>query len=272
MISFRKNVFLTTFILILCVSFSTRTYSMDDYFPKKTAKIKNAKAILVSSSGDILTLANSVWLNAKLKARYENGVSWMHFPNENNDKSDRTDSENEFKEAISSAVKDGNTIDVYIAGHSNGGRFDLAKKLPREYKSNIRLIYNTGCFDGSKYAAKYWLRGNTKKADKAYVGHVGSSSSFIFLDSFLDNWASGMRLQEAVKKANDFTSDDLENDEIRKFLFNWISGKEYIEIAKKGSVAIFFGDPKISIRTQKTISAPEIETIKSKPFLYSLPF
>lgn len=82
-----------------------------------------------------------------------------------------------------------------LAGHSNS-YYELLERIPEPLRKKIRLVYNSGCGDG-KDAEKY-----LKLGVGSYVGHVGTSYSWVFINAFQKSWKRGNNVRKAVEAGN----------------------------------------------------------------------
>lgn len=93
-------------------------------------------------------------------------------------------------------------VDLFIFGHTNGADDWFRARFAEQFQGKLRLVYNSGCNDGSAAAAGRWLR-----SARVFVGHPGENWGETYTPAFVWHWLSGKSAAESAQAANKKLSD-----------------------------------------------------------------
>jgi hypothetical protein len=101
----------------------------------------------------------------------------------------------EFIEGLNKLLSGRQQVDIFLLAHTNY-YYDWVREIDPAKRSNIRMVYNTGCY--GKVQSDVW-RG---LGAKSYIAHEGESLSPVFYFYFLRRWCGGATIREAIDEAN----------------------------------------------------------------------
>ncbi|MFZ4715268.1 MAG: hypothetical protein ACOYL6_16215 [Bacteriovoracaceae bacterium] len=101
------------------------------------------------------------------------------------------------RKRITDFLKSSQKVDVFFFGHTNNASFYFVNDFKDYLGEKVRLVYNSGCFDGDKWDAFRW-QGYTK----VYVGHPMDNYGTRYTPFFLKRWFKGLKIEHIVKLSN----------------------------------------------------------------------
>jgi hypothetical protein len=139
-----------------------------------------------------------------------------------------------FTTALTEALRQYDSVDVYLLAHTNY-YVDWVATIDPKLRNKIRLVYNTGCYNSDQ--AQAWLTLGARTA----LAHPGISDSPVFYFYFLRRWTTGIPLDQAVALSNDRMHTVFELESIGTL------GSLDAADVYANSEALCFGDCKITI-------------------------
>ena len=92
------------------------------------------------------------------------------------------------------------TVDIFIAGHTNNSAHWFVDLFFGDLRGKVRLVYNSGCFDGSEYSD--WTTG-WKRVAKTLVAHIGLNYGIPYMPVFTHDYFSGTTIEQATQHGNE---------------------------------------------------------------------
>jgi len=99
--------------------------------------------------------------------------------------------------ALEQALSNNREVDLFVFVNGGSVALDVARELPPQLTSKLRLVYNTG--GGGHWQAPAWQ----ELGARAYLSHPGSANlAPFFVFDFLRAWSDGQPLSSAVASSN----------------------------------------------------------------------